>query len=734
MRRVSFLLSFSSCLFVLLTAHQLVASTQLNFAAPVRYSSGGNGPNSVAIADLNGDGKLDIVVANWCINSNVPCPGSSVGVLLGNGDGTFKSGVAYGSGGVYADFVAIGDLNGDGKADIVVANCGNGSSNHCIGAGGNVGILFGNGDGTFQAAVTIQLGGGGYGAIAVAIDDVNGDGKADLIVAGDCASGGCGGVLLGNGNGTFQTEIPFSSGGLIAFGMAVGDVNGDGKPDVVIGNQCADQTCATSTVGVVLGNGNGTFQAPVTYDSGGIYPDSVAIADVNDDSRPDLVVANSSTSTTINQGDVGVLLGNGNGTFQPVVAYPASEFGAASIAVADMDGDANPDIVVANCSSVSGNCNGGGGNVGVLLGKGDGTFQSVVTFPPGGNTPFGIAVKDLNGDSKPDVVVGNCASNVCGQAAGAVAVLLNTSLGTTATALQSSPNPSNVGQAVTFTATVTGLGFKVTPTGTVTFFDGTTKLGTSSLNASGEATFTTSTLTLGTHNITATYNGDSNFEPSTSSPVSQLVQGAVAQLSAASVSFGNQVVNTSSAPHNVTLTNSGNITLTITSIVITGTNSRDYSQSNTCGTAVAAGGSCTISVTFKPLAAGTRSATINITDNAPGSPQKIALKGVGTWVQLLPLHITFPNQKVGTTSARKIITLTNKAPATLTITGITITGTDPGDFAQLNNCGTSVAAGTSCSIAVTFTPTATGPRSASVAVSDNGGGSPQKVTLAGTGD
>jgi len=836
MRRRSFLPVVYPCLFVLFIVHHLGASTpQLNFAPPVRYNPGGNGPNSVAIGDLNGDGKLDIVVSNWCINNTVPCPSGAVAVLLGNGDGTFRPATTYSSGGVYGTDVAIGDLNGDGKPDIVVANCGNAANNHCIGAGGNAGILFGNGDGTFQPVVSMPLGGGGYGAIAVAIADINADGKPDVIVAGDCASGGCGGVLLGNGDGTFQPEIPFSSAGLIAFSLAIGDVNGDGKLDAVIGNQCANQACQTSTVGVSLGNGDGTLQPAVAYNSGGIYPDGVAIADISGDGKADLVVANSSTSTTINQGDVGVLIGNGDGTFQPVVAYPASEFGAAAIKVADMNGDGKPDVVVVNCSAISGNCNGGGGNVGVLLGNGDGTLKPVVTFAPGGNTPFGVGVADLNGDSKPDIVVANCNSNVCGNAPGSVAVLLNTSLGPTTTTLTSSLNPSNFGQSVTLTATTTGEGFQVTPTGTVTFFDGTTNLGTSNLNASAQARLSTSTLTVGTHTLTATYNGDSNFASSTSSVVNQLVQGAIAQLSPTSLSFGNQTVGFVSPAQPVTLTNTGNIALAVTSIGITGANPGDFAETNNCGTSVAAGGSCTISVTFKPTTTGTRSAavsisdnapnspqtvslggtgvlpavtlsptsltfatqlvgttskaqtvtltntglgilkitkhamsgpfglttncnatvnpggsctisvtfkpttigtasgSISITDNAPSSPQTISLQGTGTDVQLGPVRLNFGNQTVGTTSGRKIITLTNKGTVTLSISGITITGTNPGDFAQVNNCSTSLAAGASCSIAVTFTPTATGARFADVSVGDNGGGSPQQVPLAGTG-
>ena len=193
-----------------------------------------------------------------------------------------------------------------------------------------------------------------------------------------------------------------------------------------------------------------------------------------------------------------------------------------------MNGDGKPDLVVANCSSSSSDCSGGGGTVGVLLGNGDGTFQTAVTFGSGGNTPFWVAVEDLNGDGKPDIVAANCASNVCGAAPGTLGVLINTSLTPTATALTSSPNPSKFGQTVTFTATVTAqAGFdKGTPTGTVSFFDGTTKMGTSNVDSSGVATLTSTTLAVGTDSITATYSGDTNFVTSTSPAVQQVVQSA----------------------------------------------------------------------------------------------------------------------------------------------------------------------------------------------------------------
>jgi hypothetical protein len=148
---------------------------------------------------------------------------------------------------------------------------------------------------------------------------------------------------------------------------------------------------------------------------------------------------------------------------------------------------------------------------------------------------------------------------------------------------------------------------------------------------------------------------------------------------------------------------------------------------------VAAGASCTFTVTFRPTTIGTLMGTVSITDNAANSPQTIALTGIGTYIQLSPTSLNFGNQPVGTKSLPKKITLSNKGSVAVSITGISITGTNAGDFAETNTCGTSVAAGASCFITVTFTPSATGKRSASVSVTDNGGGSPQKVGLAGTG-
>jgi YVTN family beta-propeller protein len=208
-------------------------------------------------------------------------------------------------------------------------------------------------------------------------------------------------------------------------------------------------------------------------------------------------------------------------------------------------------------------------------------------------------------------------------------------------------------------------------------------------------------------------------------------------LSPTSLTFASQTVGTTSATQTVTVSNTGNAALSVTSIAVAGTNSGDFSQSNTCGTSVAAGANCTITVAFKPTATGARTASITIANNASNSPQSVSLTGTGTGtgpgVQLTPASLTFGNQAVGT-SVTQSIDLLNSGNAALTISSIAITGTNSADFAQSNTCGTGVAAGANCTISVTFKPTATGARTASITIADNAGNSPQTVSLTGTGE
>jgi len=493
---------------------QLTNSGSPLFVPAVAYDSGGYTATSVAVGDVNGDGQLDLVVGNRCADTGCQSGHGSVGVMLGKGDGTFRAAVAYDSGGdpnfTFDEGVAIADLNGDHKPDIVVTNaCGSFKCSY----NGTVGVLLGNGDGTFQPAV-IYPSGGSYPA-SVAVADVNGDGRPDLLVTNACGDPNCDGtvgVLLGNGNGTFNAPVTYSSDGTLPKSIVVADVNHDGKPDLIVAN------LQSHDVGVLLGNGNGTFQTAISYDSGGSDASSVAVADINGDGTIDLLVCHTGQNT------VGVLIGKGDGTFQPAVNYssdPGSTSGAAvSVGVADMNGDAKPDLLVVN-SSLGGNGNNGGA-VAVLLGNGDGTFQAAVNYASGGYQALALAVADVNGDGTQDVLLANSCSfnsSACGgpvnETKGVVGVLLNNTGPhvPTTTSLVPSVNPAPINQLVIYTATVANQsgGHLI---GTVAFTHGSTTTTVPLVN--NRATYQTSYSASGIHSISATYSGDASNSSSTS--------------------------------------------------------------------------------------------------------------------------------------------------------------------------------------------------------------------------
>ena len=206
--------------------------------------------------------------------------------------------------------------------------------------------------------------------------------------------------------------------------------------------------------------------------------------------------------------------------------------------------------------------------------------------------------------------------------------------------------------------------------------------------------------------------------------------GPMVSLSPTSLTFGYQQISTTSATQSVTLRNTGNATLGITSIAPSG----DFGQTNTCGTSVGAGANCTISVTFTPTATGTRTGAITITDSASGSPQTVSLTGSGATVTapavaLNPSSVGFGNQAVNTASVTQNVTLTNSGTGTLNVTSIVPSG----DYADMTTCGAMLARGATCTISVTFTPTAPGTRTGAITITDDATGSPQTVSLTGTG-
>jgi sugar lactone lactonase YvrE len=248
---------------------------------------------------------------------------------------------------------------------------------------------------------------------------------------------------------------------------------------------------------------------------------------------------------------------------------------------------------------------------------------------------------------------------------------------------------------------------------------------------------TTLTITdSGTVMVAANQAGNSLYATATQVTHSIVVNSSAVSLSATSLSFGDQEVSTTSASQSVTLTNTGTIALSISSIAVTGTDASSFVFANSCGSSLAAGANCSIHGHFTPTTAGPLSAAVTITDNAPGSPQSIALNGTGVTppaVSLTSTSLSFGDQVVETTSASQSVTLTNTGGSPMSITSIAVTGTNASSFVFANSCGTTLAAGANCSIHGHFTPTTTGPLSAAVTITDNASGSPQSISLSGTG-
>jgi hypothetical protein len=647
-----------------------------------------SGPRDVASGDFNRDGKLDLVVANRLSNT--------VSVLLGNGDGTFQTAVNYGTG-TGPEALAVADFNADGKLDIAVTNT---SSN-------TVSILLGNGDGTFKSHVDYTT---NLFPFAVTAADFNGDGKLDLAIAE--SNSNTLGILLGNGDGTFQSYVDYAV-GVNPTGIAAGDFNRDGKLDLALAN------INSNSVSILLGNGDGTFQAQVQYASGAdTY--TVTTEDLNGDGKLDLVTANTGkgSGTTVS-----VLLGNGDGTFQPHVDYTVGTSPSCA-AVADLNGDGKLDLAVANQVS---------NTISILLGNGDGTFQPHVDYAAS-KTPFFVVAADFNNNGRTDLAVTNNGANTVSSFMQVAAVSLSpTNLSFGSVNVGSTSPPQTVTLTNTGSATLTISSIAITGTNTGDFAQSNACGSSLAGGASCSIQVTFTPLAVGSRSATLSVTDNASGSPQTVSLSGTGAGTPVVQLSPTSLTFATQLVGTPSASQPVTLTNTGNGTLSITSITITGANPTDFSETNTCGSSVAAGASCTINVTFKPTAKGSRTASVSIADNAAGSPQTVSLKGTGTVVKVSPASLNFGSVKVGTSSPPQKVSVTNTGTTSLSITNIGISGANAGDYSETTTCGTSLGAGASCSISVTFTPRAKGSRVAQLSITDNGGGSPQTASLTGTG-
>jgi hypothetical protein len=633
-------------------------------------------PVSLAIGDLNGDGKVDLVALN----------DTTISILLGNGDGTFgaATNIAAGS---YLNSIAVADFNGDGKADLAVASSLSG-----------ILIFLGNGDGTFQSPKTFPANSPNPGSLAVG--DFNGDGKMDTVIIGGGVADSVS-ILLGNGDGTLgpPTSFPVVR---ASFAILVADVNHDGNLDVLTLANTTVYTSDPGTVSVLLGKGDGTFLEPTApVSSSGV---AVVEGDFNRDGKADLAAASGYV--------VVVMLGTGNNTFQSGVTYPIGGFAATAVSIlaGDFNGDGITDLAVISQNP---------GTVSILLGNGDGTFQAANGATTGAN-PISFALADFNGDGKLDVAVldegTNCAqsgsSNLVvflGNGDGTLQAGLVTTLSSCSSALAAGDFNGDgrvdliFGDGTVFLGNGDGtfqtqpIGGRTTPIPlAVADFNLDGKLD----YAAAESTASTVTVFLG--------NGNGTFQPGTSYGVG---------VSPNSVTVVD--VNGDSVPDLVT----GNYAGGSISLLL-GNGDGTFESSLNFGTQditeMAVQGDFNGDGKADLAAIGTNGVTILTNDSA------------GPGASVSPTNLTFGNQPRGATSGSQAVTLLNSRNAVLTISGISIVGAQSSDFSETNTCGASVAVGASCIVSVTFTPSALGVRMAAIRIVDNASSMLQNVPLTGT--
>lgn len=509
---------------------QASSTTGLKNAPIARYAVGGESGNNTIVAlltgDANGDGKRDLLFVRH----------SGVQVLLGTGGGHMRAPTATEIQSYSLDLKST-DLNHDGYSDILIRGLetgtqannfthverlylamGNSSQSltkkpaiytapsgtkvDALGfanfnTDGNIdivtrdGVMFNNGAAQFtqptsQVPEDGEISEGSIADNSLAAGELNGDGKADIVQVDEVQLY----ASLGNGDGTFKPAVSYSEGGTKANSVLLRDINGDGKLDAITAN------LGTSNVSVFLGNGNGTFQAAKEFSVAATFPKLLAIGDFNGDKKLDIAVGGSSKVT--------ILLGNGSGGFTTATTFSTGT-DVNSIAAVSLRGNGLSDLIVADTTADI---------VRLFYSNGNGTFGSAVVYPVG-DFPTSLVTGDFNADGAQDVAVTLNDST-------AMPVFYNQ--GGTHISETVSATTVSAGQAVTFHATLTpSIAGNSTPTGTVTFKQGSTVLGTVTLSG-GKGSFTTSSLSKGSHSVVAVYNGSSLFNSHTSAAVTVTVQ------------------------------------------------------------------------------------------------------------------------------------------------------------------------------------------------------------------
>jgi len=677
---------------------------------------------SITATDIDGDGNLDLVVGAGNSGAIGPDVDNGIGlveILMGNGDGTFQGAPLYPATASSrlsgtAPYT-VGDFNGDGKPDVLAGQsglmfmAGNGKGEFAAGvttSGPNpilvtsalmngdknldavfidynqssqtsqVGVAFGNGDGTFAATNDYPLPSSATSVITLITADVNGDGYPDVVATGLTSSGSALYVFLNDGTGALK------AGQLVDTGtdedqIVAADLNGDGKLDLVVADYGAVGANGQegADVKVYLGNGDGTFQAPTTFQPNAqVF--SIAVGDLNKDGIPDLVISDSGQSAQ--NFELTTMLGKGDGTFAAAVHTASVPVGGGMLAVADFNGDGNPDVAQ------------GGSWLTVYLGNGDGTFSAQYGLAEAASIIQIVAV-DINGDGRPDILAGPQEGGGLG-----LEVFLNlygtaaTGAATT-TSVTAAPNPASLGESVTLTATVAPASGTGTPTGTVTFYDGTTSLGTGTLS-SGTATYSTSSLAVGTHSITASYGGDTSNEASTSSAVTVTVTPTALAATTTTLTASATTAATGTA-----ITFTAAVKETSGTAVPTGTVTF-YDGTTSLGTGTLSSGTATYSTSS--LAVGTHSITASYSGDASNASSTSAAMSV-TITALIPLvsttTLTSSSASIASGSSVTFTAVVAPPSGTTTVPTGTVTflnGTTSLGTGTLNGTGTATLATT----------------------------------------